>query len=198
MLRRGARGMDAERGAMGQGWPFATPPGAAPEGGKFCEAKPGCGGGLLFGYFFLATQEKVTRPAGRKPMLSQPRPIEVLHELKSFHHGSTRRRRIAPFRRPSAGGVEGVERYGCRESRDGPGMALRGVPLEWRWSERTRSEAQGRMQGQAFLVTFSAFGKSDLPSRAKPVLQPTRGTGPLLTQSPKASRASSFLRKTTI
>ena len=68
----GARGMDAERGAMGQGCPFATTPGAAPEGGEFCEAKPGCRGGLLFGYFFLATQEKVTRPAGRNQSISQP------------------------------------------------------------------------------------------------------------------------------
>ena len=67
--------------------------------------------------------------------------------------------------------MEGVERHGCRESRDGPGMALRSVPLEWRWSERTRSEAQGRMQGQAFLVTFSATGKSDPPSRAEPQRQ---------------------------
>ena len=63
--RRGASGMDAERGAMGHGCPFATTPGAAPERGKFCEAKPGWWGGLLFGYFFLAKQEKVTRPAGR-------------------------------------------------------------------------------------------------------------------------------------
>jgi len=36
-----------------------------------------------------------------------------------------------PFRRPSEITVEGVERHGCRESRDGPGMALHGVPLEW-------------------------------------------------------------------
>ena len=35
-----------------------------------------------------------------------------------------------------------------------------------------RSET--RMQGQAFLVTFSAFGKSDSPSRAKPGFQATR------------------------
>jgi hypothetical protein len=36
-----------------------------------------------------------------------------------------------PFRRPSGIAAEGVERHGCRESHDGPGMALRGVPLEW-------------------------------------------------------------------
>ena len=35
-----------------------------------------------------------------------------------------------PFRRPSGITVEGVERHGCRESCDGPGMALRSVPLE--------------------------------------------------------------------
>jgi len=35
-----------------------------------------------------------------------------------------------PFRRPSGITVEGVERHGCRESGDGPGMALRSVPLE--------------------------------------------------------------------
>ena len=64
--------MDAERGVMGQGWPFATTPGAAPERGKFCAAKPGCRGGLLFGYFFLATQEKVTRRA-RRNLQSEPR-----------------------------------------------------------------------------------------------------------------------------
>ncbi|BAP77317.1 hypothetical protein MT1_0141 [Pseudomonas sp. MT-1] len=33
--------------------------------------------------------------------------------------------------------------------------------------EVERSET--RMEGQAFLVTFSAFGKSDSPCRAKPV-----------------------------
>ena len=38
--------------------------------------------------------------------------------------------RNAPFRRPNGIIAEGVERQGCRERRDGPGMALRGVPLE--------------------------------------------------------------------
>ena len=64
-VAQGDARQDAERGVKGQGRPFATAPGAAPEGGEFCEAKPGCRGGLLFGYFLLARQEKVTRPAGR-------------------------------------------------------------------------------------------------------------------------------------
>ena len=34
VLRRGTRGMDAERGTKGQGRPFVTAPGATPEGGK--------------------------------------------------------------------------------------------------------------------------------------------------------------------
>ena len=84
-----------------------------------------------------------------------------------------------PFRRVSGIVVEGVERHGCRERRDGPGMALRDVSLERRWRERTRSEAQGRMVGQALLVTFGGAGhpatdKSDPPSRAEPLPQPTR------------------------
>ena len=44
-----------------------------------------------------------------------------------------------PVRRVSGIGVQGVERHGCRERHDGPGMALRDVPLERRWSERTPS-----------------------------------------------------------
>src|SRR5690606_39949001 len=63
--------------------------------------------------------------------------------------------------------VEG-EPQGCGESRKGPRMALVRRPSERRWSERTLRAAQGRMQGQAFLVTFFATEKSDSPSRAKP------------------------------
>ena len=74
MLRRGTRGMDAERGAMGQGWPFATTPGAAPERGEFCEASRGrlvrMQGWPSFWLLFLRL-EKVTRPAGRNQCLSQ-------------------------------------------------------------------------------------------------------------------------------
>src|SRR5690606_34576597 len=47
-------------------------------------------------------------------------------------------------------------------------MALVRRPSERRWSERTLRAAQGRMQGQAFLVTLFSTEKSDSPSRAKP------------------------------
>jgi hypothetical protein len=73
-----------------------------------------------------------------------------------------------PVRRVNGIVAEGVERHGCRERRDGPWMALRAVPLERRWSERTLRAAQGRMQGQDFLVPFGATAKRDSPSRAKP------------------------------
>ena len=62
VLWRGAFGMDAKRGTMGQGWPTVTTLGTAPERGKFRAAKPGCRVRFLFGYFlFRASKEKVTR-----------------------------------------------------------------------------------------------------------------------------------------
>ncbi len=53
----------------------------------------------------------------------------------TFRHART----DGPVRRVSGIGVEGVERHGCRESCDGPGTALRSMPLERLWSERTLS-----------------------------------------------------------
>jgi len=62
VLWRGAFGMDAKRGTMGQGWPTVTTLGTAPERGKLSAAKPGCRARFLFGYFlFRASKEKVTR-----------------------------------------------------------------------------------------------------------------------------------------
>ncbi len=66
VLRSGTRGMDAERGTKGQGRPFVTCPRSGTGArGVWPQARPGCRGGLLFGYFLLARQEKVTRPGGR-------------------------------------------------------------------------------------------------------------------------------------
>ncbi|GEM_PF-6636740 len=90
-VAQGDARQDAERGVKGQGRPFATAPGVTPEGGEFCAAKPGCRGGLLFGYFFLATQEKVTRRA-RRNLQSQPRKAQRLTTLRTppstIHHPS--------------------------------------------------------------------------------------------------------------
>ena len=46
-----------------------------------------------------------------------------------------------------------------------------GVPAERYWSEGTRSTAQGRMMGQAVLVTFVATDKSNPLSRAEQMHQ---------------------------
>mgnify|MGYP007009205749 CR=1 FL=1 len=64
-----------------------------------------------------------------------------------------------PFRRPSGIAVEGVERHGCRESCDGPGMALR----QWAASgrapgavmERGNSGAAGAVCRGVFLCLLS-------------------------------------------
>ena len=77
-----------------------------------------------------------------------------------------------PVRRPSVIAVDGVERHGCRESCDGPGMALRSVPLEWRWSEGTLRVAKGRMPGwpSFWLLFLGHTRKSDAPCKAQPVV----------------------------
>lgn len=63
--------------------------------------------------------------------------------------------------------------------------------------EVERSET--RMQGQAFLVTFSAFGKSDSPSRAKPEVRAILSALSAKSgcASDAGSRASSLLRMAT-
>ena len=63
-VAQGDARQDAERGTKGQGRPFVTAPGAAPEGGNPAAGGAGCRGALLFGYFLLGTQEKVTRRKG--------------------------------------------------------------------------------------------------------------------------------------
>ena len=72
VLWRGAFGMDAKRGTMGQGWPTVTTLGTAPERGKLSAAKPGCRARFLFGYFlFRASKEKVTRRKAETSKQSQ-------------------------------------------------------------------------------------------------------------------------------
>ena len=65
-VAQGDARQDAERGTKGQGRPFVTAPGAAPEGGNPAAGGAGCRGALLFGDFLLGTQEKVTRRNGEK------------------------------------------------------------------------------------------------------------------------------------
>jgi hypothetical protein len=91
----------------------------------------------------------------------------LLWLVKSFHATRT----PVPVRRPSAVAVEGVERHGCRESCDGPGMALRSVPPERRWSEGTLRAAKGRMPGSPslWLLSLGETRESDAPCKAQPV-----------------------------
>ena len=77
----------------------------------------------------------------------------------------------------------------------GHGWPLRGDP---RSSDGVREveRSETPMQGQAFLLTFFAFEKSESPSRAKPMPQPTLPTAVTArTQSPKASRSRPLPRK---
>ena len=68
--------------------------------------------------------------------------------------------------RRGASGMDAARGLGVPPMK-GHGWPLRGDP---RSSDGMREveRSETRMQGQAFLVTFSAFGKSDSPSRAKP------------------------------
>ena len=75
----------------------------------------------------------------------------------------------APFRRPSGVVAQGVEPHGCGERPAGHGWPCRPGPWSQRRREGTRSAAQGRMKGQAVLVTFVATDKSDSPCKAKSV-----------------------------
>ena len=62
VLWRGAFGKDAKRVTMGQGWPFVTTLGAAPERGKSGVARPGCRVCFLFGYFLFAQAKRSNSP----------------------------------------------------------------------------------------------------------------------------------------
>lgn len=72
VLRRGTRGMGAERGAKGQGRPFVTcPRSGAGAREVWPQARPGCRARFLFGYFlFRASKEKVTRPGAETRSIS--------------------------------------------------------------------------------------------------------------------------------
>ena len=63
----------------------------------------------------------------------------------------------------------GVSRRDAAKGIVGPWTARRCRPLGATMGEGTRrAHAPGRIEGQAFLVTFAATGKSNSPGRAKP------------------------------
>ena len=73
-----------------------------------------------------------------------------------------------PFRRPNAGVAQEDERHGCRERRVRPWMACR-AGLRSDAGVRAPRQSRGRMQGQAFLVSFLATEKRNSPGKAKQV-----------------------------
>ncbi len=115
--------------------------------------------------------------------------------LRSFVDQQTIRRRRTPL---SEGRMEsawrGASGMDAARGVKGQGWPLYAGPRSTDgMREVERSET--RMQGQAFLLTFFAFEKSESPSRAKPMPQPTLQIGrtpPIPSQ--KASRASSLLQ----
>ncbi len=85
----------------------------------------------------------------------------------------TTRTRV-PFRRPSAGAAQGDARHGCRARSDGTWMSLRDAPRS-STAGRGVLRSKTRMQGwPSFWLLFLGHSrKSDSPSRAKPMPQPT-------------------------
>ncbi len=76
VLRRGTRGMDAERGTMGQGRPIVTAPGAAPERGKSERSEDPYAGVPSFAYFSWASKKSKApckaQPVGRAEESAAP------------------------------------------------------------------------------------------------------------------------------
>ena len=67
VLRRGTSRMDAVRGVKGHGRPlYAGRRSGTGRREVWPQVRPGCRGALLFGYFLLGKQEKVTRRKGEK------------------------------------------------------------------------------------------------------------------------------------
>ena len=101
-----------------------------------------------------------------------------LSPLLSLGNSQATRAQV-PVRRPNVVAVERVERHGCRESCAGPWMALRSVPLEWRWSEGTLRAAKGRMPGwpSFWLLFLGQTRKSDAPCKAQPVVRAEESAG---------------------
>ena len=134
------------------------------------------------------------RGAGR--LLAARSPANKRSALVSLFTIFKATRTRSPFRRPSVGAAQGDARHGCRARSDGTWMSLReGAP-----SPIPRSSAGGRevlrsktrMQGwpSFWLLFLGHTRKSDSPSRAKPMPQPTLPTAVTArTQSSKASRS---------
>ncbi len=84
-----------------------------------------------------------------------------------------------PFSRPSAGVVEGVERQGCRESREGHGWPFVACPWNGTGAREPR-QSRGRMQGSPslWLLSLGETRESDAPCRAQSVVRAEESATP--------------------
>ena len=102
------------------------------------------------------------------------------------------RRGPGPLRKPSGIAAQAVEQHGCRESSDGPGMALRCVPPEQGWSEGTPAQS-GPDAGCAFsLGTFSLHRAATRKQRESD--SPVRGETLTVEQARQQVKTQCFRR----
>ena len=135
------------------------------------------------------------RGAGR--LLAARSPANKRSALVSLFTIFKATRTRSPFRRPSVGAAQGDARHGCRARSDGTWMSLRDDPRS-STGGRGVLRSKTRMQGwpSFWLLFLGHTRKSDSPSRAKPMPQPTLPTAVTArTQSPKASRSRPLPRK---
>jgi len=102
-----------------------------------------------------------------------------------------------PFRRPNVGAAQGDARHGCRARSDGTWMSLRDGPRSGAGAREVLRSKTRMLGWPSFWLLFLGHSrKSDSPSRAKPMPQPStiKSCGHQ-TPKKKASRASSLLRK---
>jgi len=102
-----------------------------------------------------------------------------------------------PFRRPNVGAAQGDARHGCRARSDGTWMSLRDGPRSGAGAREVLRSKTRMLGWPSFWLLFLGHSrKSDSPSRAKPMPQPStiKSCGHQ-TPRQKASRASSLLRK---
>jgi hypothetical protein len=96
--------------------------------------------------------------------------------------------------RRGASGMDAAKGLGVPPMK-GHGWPLRGDPRS-NDGMREAERSETRMQGQAFLLTFFAFEKSESPSRAKPAGRAEKSAAPYeYRRAATASRASSLLRR---
>src|SRR5690606_26273640 len=76
----------------------------------------------------------------------------------------------------------------AKKALSGHGRPVNAGPSERRWSEGTRRNAPGWIEGQVFLVPFGTIAKRNSPGRAKPFPTDHSENGPANTPRTAQSR----------